>query len=266
MICYEYWSLPVRLSNPLMRQWFFDNLVWEQRRRRLGVITVRELTRVKSAWRAKLLSLWQIGLWTRCAASVWLSKSGCTAWIGLKKCHLWQAGSSKKTACWCRKPPPANTILALGASSHLGAMWLTPVITSGPCGQIPPHRVAFIVFFFFFPSSKLTPVTDWLDDLSIDLPDPSRALPSDAPDGRSFHRSLRRILSCISQDKQALIAKGKARRNRGVSPPPQNKHRSMAELSEQTYLILTSVSVEAMHAVCASLMLYALADTRGTIK
>lgn len=100
-------------------------------------------------------------------------------------------------------------------------MWLTPVITSGPCGQIPPHRVAFIVFFFFFPSSKLTPVTDWLDDLSIDLPDPSRALPSDAPDGRSFHRSLRRILSCISQDKQALMAKGKARRNRGVSPPPK---------------------------------------------
>lgn len=55
----------------------------------------------------------------------------------------------KKPPCWCRKPPPANTILALGASSHLGAMWLTPVITSGPCGQIPQHRVAFIVFFFF---------------------------------------------------------------------------------------------------------------------
>lgn len=124
----------------------------------------------------------------------------------------------------------------------------------------------FHCLFFFFPSSKLTPVTDWLDDLSIDLPDPSRALPTDTPDGRSFHRSLRRILSCISQDKQALMAKGKARRNRGVSPPPQNKHRNMAELSEQTYLILTSVSVEAMHAVCASLMLYALADTRGTIK
>ena len=161
-------------------------------------------------------------------ASVWLSNPGCTAWIGLQKCHLWQAGSSKKTAGSVQKTPSGKHHLGTWSIITPGSRVTDTCTFSQTCNYIrnmwadssTPHCFHVFFFFFFFPSSELTPVTDWLDDLSIDLPDPSWALPSDAPDGRSSHRSLRRILSCISQDKQALIAKGKARRNRGVPPHP----------------------------------------------
>lgn len=97
--------------------------------------------------------------------------------------------------------------------------------------------------------AKLTSVVDWLVDLCIDLYDPLRALPTDTPDRCSFPISLRRILSCISQDKQALITKGKPR---GIAAFHQNKHHSAAEASEQAYLVLPSVNVKARRAVCAS--------------
>lgn len=65
----------------------------------------------------------------------------------------------------------------------------------------------------------LTFVQDWLADL-IDPCDPLQAFPTSSQDGCWFNRSLRRILSCISQDKRALIMKGKPR-GFEASPPKQ---------------------------------------------
>lgn len=102
-------------------------------------------------------------------------------------------------------------------------------ITLPSRGQIPLHHVAFIPTFLKHSlqplrherviQAILTFVQDWLADL-IDPFDPLQAFPTSSQDGCWLKRSLRRILSCISQDKQALIMKGKPR-GFEASPPKQ---------------------------------------------
>lgn len=164
------------------------------------------------------------------SCSVWLSNQGTQPSSGsFEMPSHWRTGRSPL----CIHRPSIRSIII----PQLGNRVIDTYTFPPTChyiesrGQIPPHHVAFMS-----PSSqtwkacptKLIPIVYRLADLRIDLCDPSRALPTDSPDGWSFHLSLGgRILSCISEDKRALITKGKAQRNRSFFfPPKQTSRRS----------------------------------------
>ena len=98
-------------------------------------------------------------------ASVWLSNPGCTAWIGLQKCHLWQAGSSKKTAGSVQKTPSGKHHLGTWSIITPGSRVTDTCTFSQTCNYIrnmwadssTPHCFHVFLFFFFFPKLRINP-------------------------------------------------------------------------------------------------------------
>lgn len=155
--------------------------------------------------------------------------SKCFFWLTAKRQYCQSVSSLWACSVYTLYTHLTDYSLHLESCDWHSRAFSQPVITLPSRGQIPLHHVAFIPTFLKHSlqplrherviQAILTFVQDWLADL-IDPFDPLQAFPTSSQDGCWLNRSLRRILSCISQDKQALIMKGKPR-GFEASPPKQ---------------------------------------------